>query len=211
MSTPKTVAVLFADPKGAYSHAPHVDLWDQKRDARNYRGPHPVVAHPPCQAWSQMNRVNAARWGYVRGVDGGCFVAALDAVRKWGGVLEHPAGSLAFATHGIPSPSGGWTLTFDGDWITEVRQACYGHRATKRTWLLYHGDAPPPKLDWRRVRGSHQIGRVRRNAAAASVKRARSDTASVPRRAALDRAQREMKEGPSSPPLEPSMEQRAAV
>lgn len=152
------VAALFVAPGGAYYGLPGVDPWDAERDARLYAGPHPVVAHPPCERWSQMNNVNAARWGYQLGEDGGCFAAALGAVRRWGGVLEHPAESRAFPAHDLPRPfPGGWQRTFAGDWVTEVRQAAYGHRATKRTWLLVHG-VVPPVLDWRRVRGTHQIG-----------------------------------------------------
>jgi len=105
-----------------------------------------------------MNQVNAARWGYKMGEDGGCFASALASVRRWGGVLEHPAESAAFHTFGIPRPTMVWTKTFDGDWVTEVRQSSYGHRATKRTWLLFHGPGRPPAVDWRRTRGTHQIG-----------------------------------------------------
>lgn len=152
------IAALFVAKNGCYFGLPNVDPWDESRDARLYAGPWPVVAHPPCQRWSQMNRVNASRWGFKIGEDDGCFESALASVRRWGGVLEHPAGSMAFAAFGIPRPGGVWTLTMDGDWITCVRQSSYGHRATKRTWLLYHGDSPPPAIDWRATRGTHQIG-----------------------------------------------------
>lgn len=152
------VAALYVEKDGVYSGLANVDVWDAERDARLYAGPWPVVAHPPCNRWSRMSRVNAKRWGYRLGEDDGCFAAALAAVRAWGGVLEHPAQSLAFPRHGIPKPpKDGWALTTDGDWITEVRQAVYGHRATKRTWLLYVGHCPP-LLEWKRARGTHQIG-----------------------------------------------------
>lgn len=154
------IAALYVQTGGAYYGLPDVDPWDKTRDARKYAGPHPVVAHPPCNRWSQLNRVNASRYGYRLGEDDGCFEAALAAVRRWGGVLEHPAESLAFVAFGIPRPKrGAWMRTIDGEFLTEVTQAVYGHRATKRTWLLYVGDAPPPRLDWRRARGTHQIGR----------------------------------------------------
>jgi len=56
--------------------------------------------------------LNFKRWGGEHnrpGNDGGCFAAALAAVRRWGGVLEHPAGSNAFAAFGLPRPVGvGW-------------------------------------------------------------------------------------------------------
>jgi hypothetical protein len=153
------IAALFVETNGVYFGLPDVDPWDKERDARLYAGPWPVVAHPPCERWSQMNNVNAARWGYKLGDDGGCFASALASVRTWGGVLEHPAETAAFRAFGIPRPlRGGWTRTIDNDWTAEVCQAAYGHRATKRTWLLCHDCALMPSLVWRRVRGTHQIG-----------------------------------------------------
>lgn len=153
------VAALFVEKDGAYYGLPGVDPWDKERDARLYAGPWPVVAHPPCGRWHQLSAVNAKRWGYVINQDDGCFASALASVRRWGGVLEHPAETRAFKMHGIPEPRAGhWQRTIDSDWATEVNQAAYGHRARKRTWLLYRGDAPPPSLDWSDARGSHQIG-----------------------------------------------------
>lgn len=157
---PITVAALYVRYGGVYYGLDDVEPWGwPNRDAREYNGPHPVVAHPPCERWSQMNRVNAKRYGYKLGDDGGCFRAALKAVRTWGGVLEHPAESMAFQAHGVPRPTRGqWTLTKDGDHITEVDQAAYGNRARKRTWLLAFGHRLPPALNWAVTRGTHQIG-----------------------------------------------------
>lgn len=153
------VAALYVQSGGAYFGLPGVDPWDEARDARLYAGPHPVVAHPPCDRWHQLSAVNAKRWGFKINEDGGCFASALAAIRKWGGVLEHPAESRAFRAHGVPEPGrGGWQLTLDGDWVAEVDQAAYGHRARKRTWLVYSGDVAPPELNWRRTKGTHQIG-----------------------------------------------------
>jgi hypothetical protein len=153
------IAALFVQTGGAYFGMPDVDPWDEQRDARLYTGPWPVVAHPPCNRWSQMNNVNAARYGYKLGEDEGCFASALSSLRRFGGVLEHPAESLAFRRFRLTRPRrGGWQLGLDGFWTTEVNQAAYGHRATKRTWLAYCGHKAPPALDWRCVRGTHQIG-----------------------------------------------------
>lgn len=153
------IAALYVEPDGAYFNLAGVDPWDEARDARKYAGPYPVVAHPPCDRWHQLSAVNHKRWGYRINEDGGCFAAALAAVRRWGGVLEHPAESRAFKLHGVPEPVGrGWQRTIDGDWVTEVNQSAYGHKSAKRTWLLYSGDRAPPELDWRPVKGTHQIG-----------------------------------------------------
>lgn len=98
------VAALFVETGGCYFGLPNVDPWDEPRDARCYAGPYPVVAHPPCDRWHQLSAVNNKRWGYAINEDGGCFAAALAAIRRWGGVLEHPAESRAFKFHGSELP-----------------------------------------------------------------------------------------------------------
>lgn len=156
------VAALYVETGGAYFGLPGVDPWDEPRDARKYAGPHPVVAHPPCQRWGSMAFVNFARWGGEHNRprnDGGCFAAALHAVRLWGGVLEHPAKSRAWDWFGLTTPSThGWMRCTTGAWACEVWQSAYGHRANKATWLYYVGHQRPLELDWSRPVGSHQIG-----------------------------------------------------
>lgn len=156
------VAALFIQPDGCYVGMPEVDAWPERRDARLYNGPHPVVAHPPCQLWGNMAAVNFARWGGEHnrpGNDGGCFQSALYKVVKFGGVLEHPKNSRAFKKYGIPAPCGmGWSAVPTGGYVCEVWQSAYGHRANKATWLFYCGDNHPHDLRWDRPKGTHQIG-----------------------------------------------------
>lgn len=144
------IAALYVQPDGCYQGLEGVDPWDEKRDARRYAGPWPVVAHPPCARWSKLAPLVESMHGLKVGDDAGTFIAALEAVRTWGGVLEHPAQSIAFLKYGLPIPiRNGWTQDlFDGGWVTEVSQVAYGHRAQKRTWLYYVGVNPPPTLDW---------------------------------------------------------------
>lgn len=155
-------AALFVQPDGCYSGLDYVDAWPAGRDARLYSGNFPVVAHPPCQLWGALAAVNYARWGGEHnrpGNDGGCFASALESVRKFGGVLEHPAKTKAFQAHGIPAPNGsGWQQTICGGWVCEVWQSSYGHRANKATWLFYFGKKPPFQLKWERKVGTHQVG-----------------------------------------------------
>ena len=155
------VAALFVQENGCYFGMDDVDPWPEERDARLYDGPNPVVAHPPCQLWGKMARVNYARWGGEHnrpGNDGGTFRSALIAVRRFGGVLEHPAQSYAWEAHSLDKPSGiGWQRTSTG-WVCEVWQSAYGHRANKATWLYYAGDRPPHELRWDRKAGTHQVG-----------------------------------------------------
>jgi hypothetical protein len=151
------VAALYVQNGGVYFGLPNVDPWDEERDARKYAGPHPVVAHPPCERWGRYwGGGPSAKVKRKKGDDGGCFAAALEAVRTFGGVLEHPADSHAWAVFGLKVPTpGGWSRALLGDpgWVCVVAQSAYGHRARKLTWLYYVGDAPPPLLDWRRPKG----------------------------------------------------------
>ena len=152
----RAVAALFVEPNGVYYGLEFVDPWDEKRDARLYRGPHPVVAHPPCARWCMpLAKVNETRYGHCVGDDGGCFYSALESVRRWGGVLEHPAQTAAWARFGLDKPkTGKWIRAAyyaggpaGGAWTTQVAQCAYGHKARKRTWLYYCGEKPP-ELDW---------------------------------------------------------------
>jgi hypothetical protein len=152
------IAALYVQTGGIYYGLPDVQPWDEKADARLYNGPWPVVAHPPCARWCQLAPVNQARWGTKIGDDEGTFYAALYAVRKWGGVLEHPAYSLAWSHYSLPRPiRGTWMRSFfDPGWVTEVSQSAYGHPARKRTWLYLVGEPFP--LNWRDPRGDKVVG-----------------------------------------------------
>lgn len=149
------VAALYVEAGGSYWNLPDVDPWDEARDARLYAGPHPVVAHPPCQRWGKLwagQPLWIKRTGIrkTKGDDGGCFAAALASVRQWGGIIEHPWGSHAWAHFGLnkPSRAGGWIAAdFFGGWTCCVEQGRYGHYARKPT-LLYAVGCDLPELDW---------------------------------------------------------------
>lgn len=215
MITPSSitkVAALFVDSTGHYMNMPEVDPWPESRDARLYKGPHPVVAHPPCGLWVNMAAVNYKRavepcgaclghglcaecmctrrkepnrkvilpaW-YPHGTDGGCFASALSSVRKYGGVLEHPAFTHAWLYHGLrieglnrdtgkyTSGHVGWSGPYGEHpagraWSCMVYQSAYGHKAQKKTWLYYVGNKPPFELNWAREPGECQIGWFDRN------------------------------------------------
>lgn len=141
------VAALYVRADGPYP-ALVADWWDEQRDARLYAGPLPVVAHPPCARWGRFWWSDGST---EPGHDGGCFAAAIDAVRRFGGVLEHPEASSAWPRFGIQRPiEGTWSrsLLRPDEWVTVVDQYAYGHRARKRTWLVYVGTTPPPPLRW---------------------------------------------------------------
>lgn len=149
------IAALFVQECGCYYGLPNVDPWPESRDARAYAGPHPVVAHPPCQRWGKMYfgqplTVKLTGKRKILGDDDGCFEAALAAVRRFGGVLEHPEQSKAWQHFGLIEPprNGGWIVAdWQGGWTCCVEQGRYGHYARKPTWLYAVG-CDLPSLDW---------------------------------------------------------------
>lgn len=145
------IAALYVETDGCYFGVEGVDPWDVTRDARDYAGPSPVVAHPPCKRWGRYwSGGPSAKVRRIKGDDGGCFKAALASVRAFGGVLEHPEASHAWWAHGLnkPAKTGGWVVAdFRGGWTCCVEQGHYGHRARKATWLYAHG-VDLPTLVW---------------------------------------------------------------
>lgn len=130
------IAALYVNVKhGPYAKIPGVDCWGVERDATRYKGPHPVVAHPPCGHWGSY-------WHKCKD-DGHTGPIAIDQVRKYGGVLEHPRLSRLWHRYGLPFP--GQEPDAYGGRTFEVRQIDFGHRAEKPTWLYVVGlDALPP-------------------------------------------------------------------
>lgn len=157
-----TIAALFVDPSGIYGDIaqaapwfpgplPQVVAWGINEDARTYAGPHPVVAHPPCQRWGRFWHGSTRKpHQYEMGDDGGCFEAALAAVRAWGGVLEHCADSHAWDWYdlGKPRRGEGWFRDKHGAQTCYVEQGHYGHFSRKPTWLYVVSPKPLPELNW---------------------------------------------------------------
>lgn len=130
------IAALYVDMKGPYPSIRGVDCWDLERDATTFHGPGPVIAHPPCGHWGRY-------WRKAHD-DGHTGPIAVEQVRRWGGVLEHPKGSKLWKQCGMAFPGrpkdvwGGWTL--------EVEQGDWGHPAQKPTWLYIVGLDDPSLL-----------------------------------------------------------------
>ena len=147
----RRVSALFVESGGCYCGIANVDAWPEARDARLYRGPDPVVAHPPCQRWGRFWHGSTRKPHQFRlGEDSGCFAAALTAVRNYSGILEHPAGSLAWRFFGLRKPKcgQGWIKADEfGGWTCQVDQRHYGHQAPKPTWLYAVG-TKRPELIW---------------------------------------------------------------
>jgi hypothetical protein len=126
----RTISILFARADSIYKTLPECDVWDAKRDATKWPGGNPVVAHPPCAQWGRLRhlaRENSAEKELA--------LLAVEFVLKWGGVIEHPAGSLLWEAAELPKPGErdrrGFTIVIDQLW--------FGHACIKRTWLWIFG------------------------------------------------------------------------
>lgn len=124
------VAVLCVQRNSVYRDMLGVETYDQERDARTFPGGMPVIAHPPCRAWSRHCSHQAKPDAGEKDLGLWC----VDQVRKWGGILEQPAGSRLWDAAQLPKP--GWTHTRDL-WAMEVWQAWWGYPMRKATWLLF--------------------------------------------------------------------------
>ena len=144
------VAVLFARADSIYKQDESLDVYDIERDARTWPGGCPVVAHPPCRAWGQLSF-----FAKPRPDEKSLAPWAIEQIRKFGGVLEHPSKSKLWPA--LPEPGqrdefGGWTLPIFQHW--------FGHRAEKKTRLYIVGCDPhlipeiPMTLDY----PTHVIG-----------------------------------------------------
>lgn len=135
------VSVLFVDPRGPYPSLVR-DWYDETRDARSYAGPNPIVAHPPCGPWGRLRHLS-------KHDDPTHGPFAVELVRRWGGVLEHPQHSQLFRHCGMPHP--GELPDAHGGVTFEVAQCDWGHPARKRTWLYVVGarvvPPNPPKRE----------------------------------------------------------------
>jgi hypothetical protein len=124
------IAALYVERGGPYFNRPDVDPWDKDRDATKYAGPWPVVAHPPCGPWGELRHL-------YRGNEHQLAEHALDAVRRWGGVMEHPWRSKFWQYAAIARP--GEFLDEHGGFTVDVDQVSWGHVARKRTRLYFVG------------------------------------------------------------------------
>lgn len=130
-----SVAVLFARKDSVYKTLPYCDVFDKERDARNFRGTMPIVAHPPCAQWGTLRHMS-------RNIpeEKALALEAVGLVRTNGGVLEHPKRSTLWDVANLPAPGapadkyGGWTLAVSQKW--------FGHRAEKQTLLYIVGCKP---------------------------------------------------------------------
>ena len=155
------VAVLFARADSHYKALAGVDVWDIDRDARNWPGGTPLVAHPPCRAWGLLRQFSKPRPDEKQ-----LAIDAIAHVRTFGGVLEHPARSDLWNHMHLPKP-GEFSDEFGG-YSIEVEQFHWGHKAEKRTWLYIVGCDELPAMPRRPGKPTHVV-KPRKNGTGAKI------------------------------------------
>ena len=131
----RPIAVLCAQTNSHYNGMEGVEVFGKERDARTFAGGMPVIAHPPCRAWSAFCRHQAKPEPGEKELGLWC----VEQVRRWGGILEQPAHSHLWQAGNLPKP--GWTHTADS-WSLEVWQVWWGFFQQKRTWLYLQNISP---------------------------------------------------------------------
>lgn len=147
------ISILFARSDSIYKTIPGLDVWDEGRDARLWPGGNAVVAHPPCRTWGCLKYFATAAPPHEHALG----PWAIEQVRRWGGVLEHPKGSTLFRECGCALPAGlpdQW-----GGVTVEVDQFHWGHKARKRTLLYIVGAKNLPPFPVRLGKPTHVIDR----------------------------------------------------
>ncbi len=125
----RAVAALCVAPNSVYKTMAGVEAYDKGRDVRQFAGGMPVVAHPPCRAWSAYTAHQAKPEPGEKELG----LLCADWLKREGGVLEHPAHSRLFAAAGLPAPG-----KRCGDLFTvPVLQAWWGYPMRKETWLCF--------------------------------------------------------------------------
>ena len=74
------ITVLFARKDSIYKSI-GLDVWDIDRNAMNFDGLNPVIAHPPCRMWGKLSYFAKPRPGEEQ-----TAFHAIDRVRKNGGI-----------------------------------------------------------------------------------------------------------------------------
>lgn len=129
------LAALYVCPRGPYPVLA-AECWDEVRDATKYKGTRRVIAHPPCGPWGRLR-------SFCKYDRADLAPFAVEQVRQYGGVLEHPAYSKLWTHCDLPRPGELFADAFGGRSYV-IQQGDYGHVAPKLTWLYAVGLKPSP-------------------------------------------------------------------
>ena len=146
------IPVLFANKESFYKDFEIFDVYDEERNAFNYTGRSPLIAHPPCRLFSRLRYFSNADKKELQ-----CAYFALDKIRRFGGILEHPRSSTLwmngnFRLNGSVDAYGGFLRSVDLSW--------FGFPARKPTMLYFCGispkNLPPFPISFNSI--THKVG-----------------------------------------------------
>jgi hypothetical protein len=130
-NTFEKIPVLFVQKKSNYKTIDSFDCYDEDRDALTYVGDTPVIAHPPCRLFSRLRKLSTADNNEKL-----LAYFAVDLIRKNGGVLEHPMGSLLWKEKDLPLPG---NVDKYGGFTVQINQSWFGFPTPKQTYLYIVG------------------------------------------------------------------------
>jgi len=99
-----------------------LEIYDKKRDCRNFQFDCPVITHAPCAQWSRLHK-----FATPNEEEKNLAWFCLAAVNQCGGIFEHPAGSHFFRAAALEKKK-----------IYSVNLSWFGYTAAKRTYLYYN-------------------------------------------------------------------------
>jgi hypothetical protein len=146
-----SIAVLFVTKDSVYKSIPECDCYDIDRNARTFAGNQVLIAHPPCRLFGKMShssKFNQSEYSLA--------FFAVDQVRRFGGIVEHPEGSKLWPALCLPRPATG--LDFWRGQTIQVDQYNFGHLARKRTWLYIVGLSFTPTSPIRTGKPKYALG-----------------------------------------------------
>lgn len=135
------IPVLFTQKNSNYDLDHKFDIYDINRNALTCISRSAAIYHPPCRSWGRLrglaNRIPVEHWYAVWSVI---------RCRRFGGVIEHPAGSTLWKLMKLPLP-GSKPDNFGG-WSMSINQSWFGFKAAKNTWLYIVGISPSELPDY---------------------------------------------------------------
>lgn len=124
--------VYFVADNSYYRLLPDLDLFDLRRNALSTVSNAPAIYHPPCRSWGRLRQ-------FAKTPSGEHWLAVWAVLRMWryGGVLEHPAGSKLWSFMNLARP--GQRYDSHGGFSVSLNQSWFGYPAKKNTWLYVVG------------------------------------------------------------------------
>lgn len=126
------IEVYFTQKNSNYNLSNKFDCYDKERNSLSTKSKLPAIYHPPCRTWGRLR-------GLSNNEPGEHLLAVWSILRIWryGGVLEHPAGSKLWDLMKLPLPGSGYDKF--GGFSISINQSWFGFKAEKNTWLYIKG------------------------------------------------------------------------